>query len=218
MTVSTSDEFDIERPGVLAAYLRASGRVPVGCSPTVTVLAGGVSNRTVMVEHEGAASWVVKQALPKLRVAVDWFSPPERIHREALGLRWLAALAPADAVVPFVFEDHDLHLLGMGAVPEPHRNWKEMLLAGQLEKHHVDQFARLLGAVHRRAWERRSEVEPVFRDRGYFESLRLEPYFAFTADRVPAARSFLDLPADRHPFPPADPGPRRLQPQERPGS
>ena len=33
--------------------------------------------------------WVLKQALAKLRVNVDWFSSPERIGVEAKALRWL---------------------------------------------------------------------------------------------------------------------------------
>lgn len=182
---------DIEQPGVLLAYLRASGRIAPDEEPAVTVLAGGVSNRTVLVERPGGERWVVKQSLEKLRVRVDWFSPPERIHREAHGLRWLAQLAPPGTTVAFVFEDFDLHLLAMGAVPLPHQNWKTMLLAGALQEAHVDQFGILLGTVHRRAWERWQEVEPVFRDRSFFESLRLEPYYAYTAEQVAAARPFL---------------------------
>jgi 5-methylthioribose kinase len=189
--VSVPEPLDIERPGHLVAYLQATGRIDRDERPEVTVLAGGVSNRTVLVERPNDAAWVVKQALPKLRVAVDWYSPPERIHREALGLRWLAELAPPGTVVPFVFEDDAHHLLAMGAVPRPHHNWKSLLLAGRLDPNHVAQFADLLGAIHRRAWERRAEVEPVFHDRAFFESLRLEPYYAYTADRVPAARPFL---------------------------
>lgn len=182
---------DIERPDELLAWLRRTGRVGAGEAPAVTVLAGGVSNRTVLIERASGEAWVLKQALGKLRVAVDWFSPPERVHREALGLRWLAELAPPRSTTPLLFEDHAEHLIAMAAVPRPHANWKTMLLAGDLQMDHVDQFAQLLGTVHRRAWERRDEVEPVFRDRGYFESLRLEPYWAYTAGRVPAARSFL---------------------------
>lgn len=182
---------DIERSDDLLAWLRRTGRVGADETPAVRVLAGGVSNRTVLVERESGEAWVLKQALGKLRVAVDWFSPPERVHREALGLRWLAELAPSGSTTPLLFEDHDEHLIAMAAVPQPHANWKTMLLAGALQMDHVEQFARLIGTVHRRAWERRGEVEPVFRDRGYFESLRLEPYWAYTAERVPAARAFL---------------------------
>jgi len=184
-------DLDIERPGALAAYLRETGRIAPEEEPAVTVLAGGVSNRTVLVERPSGEAWVVKQALAKLRVKVDWFSSPERVHREAMGLRWLERLAPAGSTTPLVFEDHDRHLLAMMAVPQPHANWKTMLLSGDLRRDHVVQFATLLGQVQRAAWLRRDELEPVFRDRSFFESLRLEPYYAYTAGQVPAARDFL---------------------------
>jgi Ser/Thr protein kinase RdoA (MazF antagonist) len=79
----------------------------------------------------------------------------------------------------------------MQAVPYPHDNWKTLLLAGRLEENHANQFGRLLGAIHRHAFERRQEVAPVFADRSFFESLRLEPYYSYTADQVPAAADFL---------------------------
>lgn len=190
-------ELDIERPGELAGYLRGAGLIGADEAPAVTVLAGGVSNRTVLVERPSGESWVVKQALAKLRVQVDWFSSPERIHREAAGLRWLAEIAPPGSTTPLVFEDHDHHLLGMQAVPRPHENWKAMLLAGRLERDHVEQFARLLGTVHRVSAERRGELVGPFGDRGFFESLRLEPYYLYTATQVPAAAGFIaDLAAE----------------------
>jgi 5-methylthioribose kinase len=122
---------------------------------------------------------------------VDWFSDQERVHREALGLRWLQKLAPPGSITPLVFEDHDHHLLAMEAVPEPHENWKTMLLEGQVRDEHVEQFGRLLGEVHRNAHERREELAPIFEDRSFFESLRLEPYYGYTATQVPAAADFL---------------------------
>ena len=112
------------------------------------VLAGGVSNRTVLVEfpeRPSRESWVLKQALAKLRVKVDWFSDPARIGREALGLRHLAALAPPGTITPLVFEDPAHHLLAMAAVPQPHENWKSRLLAGRVEPEHAGQFGSLLG-------------------------------------------------------------------------
>jgi 5-methylthioribose kinase len=183
---------DIEQPGALVGYLKGTGRVGEGEEPVVRVLAGGVSNRTVLVERpEPGEAWVVKQALPKLRVAVDWYSDPERIHREALGLRWLEELAPSGTITSLVFEDRDNHLLAMEAVPEPHENWKTMLLGGRLANEHVGQFGRLLGTVHRGGYERREESEPAFRDRSFFESLRLEPYYGYTTEQVPDAAAFL---------------------------
>src|SRR4028119_2465223 len=105
MVIVGAELLDIEKPGGLVSYLKATGRVGEDEEPVVHVLTGGVSNRTVLVKrHQTGEAWVVKQALPKLRVAVDWFSDPQRVHREALGLRWLEALAPPGTVTPPLFE------------------------------------------------------------------------------------------------------------------
>ena len=135
--------FDIEQPGVLPDYLRQTRRIGAAEEVVCRVLTGGVSNRTVLVQRPSGEAWVVKQALAKLRTAAEWFSDPARIHREALGLRWLEKIAP---VPGFVFEDEQNHLLAMQAIPEPHANWKTLLLAGQIQLDHFRQFGRMLGA------------------------------------------------------------------------
>ena len=182
---------NIECAAELIGYLRGRGHIGQDENPRVTVLAGGVSNRTVLVERENATAWVLKQALAKLRVASDWFSSPERIHREALGLRWLSQLAPPGAIPALLFEDHEHHFLAMEAVPPPHENWKTMLLRGEVWRDAVEQFGRLLGGIHRQARARREELEPVFRDSSFFESLRLEPYYAYSARQTTEAGAFL---------------------------
>ncbi|MBW8770159.1 MAG: phosphotransferase [Gemmatimonadetes bacterium] len=189
--MAADDALDIERPESLLAYLRESGRIGPQEQPRLQRLAGGVSSRAVLVEREPpAGSWVLKQALPKLRVAVDWFSSPERMRREALALRWMPELVPAGSAPSLVWEDPDAHLLAMTAVPQPHVNWKTALLHGR-ELAHAEAFGRLLGTVHRRAWERRREIQRDFADRSFFESLRVEPYYRYTADRIPHAAPFL---------------------------
>jgi 5-methylthioribose kinase len=106
---------DIEDPASLTSYLQRGGWVAAAEQPRARVLRGGVSNKTVLVEREGGA-WVLKQALAKLRVPVDWFSDPMRIHREASALRWFEELAPGSAP-RLVFEDREEHVLCMEAVP-----------------------------------------------------------------------------------------------------
>lgn len=182
---------NIECAADLLGYLRAHGHVGKDERPRLVILPGGVSNRTVLVERDNGGHWVLKQALAKLRVASDWFSSPDRIHCEALGLRWLAELAPPGAIPKLIFEDHEHHLLAMEAVPQPHENWKTVLLRGEVNDGAVEQFGRLLGTIHRRAQARAAELEPVFRDRTFFETLRLEPYYACAGERAPAARPFL---------------------------
>jgi aminoglycoside phosphotransferase (APT) family kinase protein len=181
---------DIEDHAALAKYLADTQNVsPHGF--TFETLAGGVSNKTVLVNFPNGHGWVIKQALAKLRTKADWFSDPSRVHREALGIRWLEKLLPAGSVAGFVFEDFDHHLLAMHAVPQPHENWKSMLLAGNLQPNHVLQFATLLADMHRGAAESHEPLREIFSDRQFFEALRLEPYYAFTAQHAPPARDFM---------------------------
>jgi aminoglycoside phosphotransferase (APT) family kinase protein len=184
--------FDIEDAGVLRDYLVRRQRIDAAERPKIRVLTGGVSNRTVLVERETGEAWVLKQALPKLRVAVDWFSDPERIHREADGLRWLGRVAPPGTIPGFLFEDFEHHLLAMEAVPEPHENWKTMLLSGDLRFEHAESFGHLLGTIHQGARRHDAEVRKIFDDTRHFESLRLEPYYAYSASQVPEAEAFLN--------------------------
>ena len=183
-------QLDIEQHDALLAYLRTAGHITARESPRFTTLPGGVSSRTVLVQRPGGGDWVVKQSLVKLRVDVDWYSDPARIHREACGMRWLHQLLPAPCVPGLVFEDHERHLLAMDAVPQPHSSWKEMLLAGSIDMQHVQQFGDLLGTIHRNASER-DELATVFADRSIFESLRVEPYYVYTASQAPASAAFL---------------------------
>jgi aminoglycoside phosphotransferase (APT) family kinase protein len=193
MASSATPSLDIERHDQLIAYLRQTGRIaPDEASPQVRTLAGGVSNKTVYVRRTTGETWVLKQALPKLRVQVDWFSDPARIGREALGLEWLAKLAPPGTITPLVFEDPPQYLLAMQAVPEPHENWKSMLLRRRLDFDHVEQFASLLAEVHRRSAASAATMRERFEDCTFFESLRLEPYYAYAAAQVPEAAAFLN--------------------------
>jgi 5-methylthioribose kinase len=183
---------NIENCEELVRYLHLRQIIPAESSPLIRKLEGGVSNRTVLVEGEGIAPFVVKQALSKLRVDADWFSDPLRIHREARGLEWLHKLAPAGAITPLLFEDRSHHLIGMAAVPQPHYNWKRMLLAGGIDFDHVRQFSDLLGTIHRGSLQHRAAIAEVFDDRSFFESLRIEPYYRYSAERLPETRTFFD--------------------------
>jgi 5-methylthioribose kinase len=177
---------DIERPEDAILWLRRHALIAAGEDPRIEVLPGGVSSRTVLVRREQGRLMVLKQSLDKLRVAVDWFSSPERVHREALAMRWFAHLAPPGTITRLYFEDPEEHVIAMEAVPEPHANWKTMLLAGDVRPEHVRQFGELLGALHRNSADRAKELQPLFADKTFFETLRVEPYYRYTARHAPA--------------------------------
>ncbi|MDE3165708.1 MAG: phosphotransferase [Acidobacteriota bacterium] len=181
---------DIERHGELLAYLRGAGILAAEEDPPMRTLGGGVSNRAVLVASASRGAFVVKQALAKLRVAAEWYAAPERIHREARAMEALGRLAPVGAIPRLLFEDRARHLIGMTAVEEPHRNWKEMLLAGEADPDHVRQFGELLGAIHAGSGADPALPAAGFADRSFFESLRLEPYYRYSARQVPEAAAF----------------------------
>jgi aminoglycoside phosphotransferase (APT) family kinase protein len=180
---------DIENPTEALAYLRAAGLIATDESPRIEVLKGGVSSRTVWVDRNQAEPLVLKQSLAKLRVAVDWFSDPERIFREALAMRYLGELAPQGSITHLIREDRECGLIAMEAVPRPHSNWKSMLLAGDLREAHVRRFAGILAAVHQNSAERSAELEPLFGDRRFFETLRIEPYYRYPAAQFTGTRA-----------------------------
>jgi 5-methylthioribose kinase len=182
---------DIEDFDALRNYLTTRGCVKLDETVSFNNLRGGVSNRTVKVEWADGHGWVLKQALAKLRVNVDWFSSPERIGIEAKALRCFNRLAPPGTTPAFIFEDMQNHLMGMEAVPEEHENWKSVLLSGRIISDHFEQFGLLLGAIHRRSSESAQEVRSQFSDTTYFENLRLEPYYLYAAENIAEANLFL---------------------------
>ena len=182
---------NIEAPDQLISYLEERGILEAGEVPEVRILTGGVSNRTVFVRRAAGPNMVLKQALSKLRVATEWLSDPTRIHREAEGMRVLKTLLPAGAVPAFVFEDWDWHILAMAAVPMPHENWKDMLLRGEVDFDLVGQFGKNLGLIHQTSGVAGFDPESALWKKDFFESLRLEPYYAFAALQQPSASSFL---------------------------
>jgi 5-methylthioribose kinase len=182
---------NIEDFSVLEDYLRARHYIVAEERVAFHKLLGGVSNRTVKVAWLDGRGWVLKQALSKLRVRADWFSDPERVRVEAKALQWLNRLALPGTTPAFLWEDQANHLLAMEAVPDGHQNWKSLLLSAQIHAEDFEQFGALLGTIHRRSSEAAAEVRPAFEVRTYFESLRLEPYYIYAAEKAPAAAGFL---------------------------
>ena len=79
------------------SYLANEGIVHEKDEPFVEQLGGGVSCDVWKVSV-GENSWVLKQALDRLRVEADWYSDIERIHREHEVMEILYALLPKGSI------------------------------------------------------------------------------------------------------------------------
>ncbi|WP_066039425.1 phosphotransferase [Herbiconiux solani] len=166
-------------------------------SPEITVaeLSGGVSSVVIAV-HTPTQALIVKQSLPKLRVAEEWLAPTDRILSEAAMLEMTAALTPGR--VPEVLDiDPGRRVLVIAHAPATWVEWKSLLMAGDV---HVPTAARL-GEVLAR-WHVRTKdpatVAPILRDQSAaFESLRIAPYYRTTAERLPDLADAIMQTADR---------------------
>jgi aminoglycoside phosphotransferase (APT) family kinase protein len=164
-------------------YLRARG-IEVS-NGECRELGGGVSNTVVLVESAAAGRFVVKQALPRLRVREEWLAERSRIFRERDGLVEAARLLPAGAVPAVLWSDEANFLYAMEAAPAGSRSWKEHLLDGDLRRDYAEQAGRALGLTVARSWADPALAER-FGDQRAFEQLRTDPYYREIARRHPA--------------------------------
>jgi aminoglycoside phosphotransferase (APT) family kinase protein len=177
--------------GSVAAYLRERG--VVGSGPvSAEVLPGGVSNDVFAVTGEGV-DLVVKQALPRLRVAAEWQADVRRILTEADALRIASSIRPDD--VPAVVDVDDTAMtLTISRADRRLRNWKSDLLAGSADGRTGERLADALAA-----WHTSTAGQPLWQERfgtGAFVELRISPYHRWISELHPAVAARIDDLAD----------------------
>ena len=164
----------------VAAYVARRGIVSHGEPLSVQPLGGGVSNVVLAVESPHTRV-VVKQSLPRLRVADEWLANRERAVTEAEALRLAAQLTP-DAI-PRVFDVDPVECaLVMELAPPGWLTWKEFLLAGEADAGVAARVGSLLAAWHR---ETMGGGTGAFSDQTVFDQLRVDPYYRTLARRRP---------------------------------
>ncbi len=174
-----SDDY-LDEQNVLA-YLRNRELSPSGGSE-VRPLGGGVSN-VVLAIGEGPGSMVVKQALPRLRVADEWWAPRERALAEADALDLVSRITPG--AVPHVLDrDADRCALVVERAPSEWEDWKSLLLAGTIDSNVGARLGSILSSWHN-ATVQVSSLSPRFFDGEPFEALRIDPYYRTVARRLP---------------------------------
>ncbi len=149
---------------------------------SIEFLSGGVSSAVVRVVA-GGDCFVVKQALPRLRVEAIWLSRPERSGIEARCAGVLDRTVPGSVprvlrVVP------EAHAFVMECAPEGSETWKSILMRGVVDLAMARKAGVLLGRIHAT-----TAMEPAlaaeFADTSFFTELRVEPYLHEAAARHP---------------------------------
>lgn len=187
--IGLSNSIDIEDPLQLERYLKLEKHISYEVKCSVTKLTGGVSNKTILVETSCGKNWVLKQALSKLRVKSDWFCPPERLLVEAKGLKWIAQELNQEVTPEFIFLDEKQFILAMQAVEAPFKNLKEIFLSRNLSLRLVESMATILANIHSSG--KSSEARKLFDNKSFFEILRLESYYLYSAQQEPIVSKFL---------------------------
>jgi streptomycin 6-kinase len=166
-------------PATAAAYLRDRGVIGPGAA-SVDELGGGVSNVVLAVTTD-ARRVVLKQALPRLRVASEWLAKRERALAEARGLEIAGSLAPGSS--PRVLDvDAERCALTIEAAPLAWTTWKDRLLAGDIDTGVAALLGELLAGWHRGT----SAVADELDEWDSFEQLRIDPYYREIARRHPS--------------------------------
>jgi 5-methylthioribose kinase len=156
--------------------------VPGDAELTVKTLRGGISGTVLAVKGQGIAL-VVKQALPRLRVADEWLAPARRTDTEAAALRLAAGIVPGQ--VPLVVDSDRLqHVLVIQHGPRGWRNWHAEMLAGRVHADAGSWAGDTLGRLHT-ATAGDAEVAAAFNDYEAFAELRLEPYYGTVMEQIP---------------------------------
>jgi aminoglycoside phosphotransferase (APT) family kinase protein len=163
----------------VVTYLRERGVIDAGPAQVVE-LGGGVSNLVLAVTTPGRRV-VLKQALPRLRVADEWLAKRERALAEARALAIALRLAPGS--VPRVIDvDPERCAITIEAAPPGWRVWKDDLLSGEADPAVADRLGRLLATWHLGTHGAVGDLD----EWESFEQLRIDPYYREVARRHPA--------------------------------
>lgn len=155
-------------------YLVKHNLIAVDSDPEITELAWGISNVVLRVDFP-TGGFVLKQSLPKLRVADDWAFDRRRtlIERDCMVL--LGELLPAGSVPTALFCDEENFVLTMSLAPSGGVLWKQALMAGDVDNVAACRAGELLATIHNlTAEDARTKLQ--FSDQTTFIQGRVDPY------------------------------------------
>ncbi len=157
-------------------------------------LTDGVSSEIYRVD-DGDVPFVVKRALPKLRVRDEWIADVARNRYERMYIEYVSQFLP-QAVPRLLPGPHDRGYFAMEYLGPEFTSWKKLLLGGEAHREHALRAGAILGAIHARS-AGDAEVAVRFDTTGNFMQLRIEPYLLTTGRRHPDLRAIFEAEAKR---------------------
>jgi aminoglycoside phosphotransferase (APT) family kinase protein len=181
-----------DEPGDIAALdtaLARMGLLAPGERAHYTALTGGVASDIWKVDTT-LETFVVKRALPKLKVALDWYVP---VARNAFEVKWMEVVRGImpHAVPQLLGHDPAAGLFAMAYLdPATYRNWKAELRNGRADDAFAAAVGRSLVRIHG-ATARSPAIATAFATDETFHAIRLAAYLEATAPKHPQAAEIL---------------------------
>jgi aminoglycoside phosphotransferase (APT) family kinase protein len=173
----------------LDAALTRMGLIAPGEQARYTALTGGVASDIWKVET-AARTFAIKRALPKLKVAAEWYVP---VARNAYEVKWMEVVQGIlpQAVPPLLGHDPEAGLFAMVYLdPATYRNWKSELYEGRTDDAFAAEVGRRLTRIHA-ATAGDPAIAAAFATDETFHAIRLAAYLEATAPKHPQAAEVL---------------------------
>lgn len=174
---------------VLTEYLVEHGIAGEASSVVIEAMPGGVSNTVLKISCD-RGRFVLKQALPRLKVSSEWIADVERANVEKRALMFLPQLV-AGITPALVHADEQHCLFIMECAPEGSLTWKSMLLARQCDPVVARKVGRVLAGIHQGSHGLPEALE-LFGDKKFFHQLRIAPFFEFLVEKHPSLQKSIE--------------------------
>lgn len=165
---------DVHNFITLKKYLVDRKIIPAGNLVLIEPLTGGVSSSVLKI-LSGKDQFVLKQALPKLKVNSEWTSDIERGNVEKEALKFLHKIIPGMSP-GLIYEDEENCLFLMDCAPEPSVTWKSLLMQQNCNETIARKVGEILGEFHH-VTNDLQEARELFANKNFFYQLRIEPFF-----------------------------------------
>lgn len=145
-------------------------------------LTGGVSSDIYLVS-DGINKYVVKEALPKLRVEDEWYADTSRNEIEQKFIQYVQQFLP-ESIPDIIYTHPGERFFVMEYLDSSFKNWKKQLLQGTFKNNTARSAARLLATIHTKSSQNKKFKE-IFNTTANFQRLRIDPYLITTGNRHP---------------------------------